>query len=43
LARPTRLGFGNVAFVDSHVQYLQATKDAPDFQHGANWTFVYDD
>jgi prepilin-type N-terminal cleavage/methylation domain-containing protein/prepilin-type processing-associated H-X9-DG protein len=39
----TRLGFGNVAFVDSHVQYLQATKDAPDFQHGANWTFVYDD
>ena len=38
-----RLGFGNVAFVDSHVEYLEATQNAPDFQHGANWTFVYND
>ncbi len=40
---PTRLGFGNVTFADSHVEYLQATQNAPDFQHGANWTFVYND
>ena len=38
-----RLGYGNVAFVDSHVEYLQATQSAPDFQHGANWTFVFSD
>ncbi len=40
---PTRLGFGNVTFVDSHVEYLEATHNAPDFQHGANWTFVFSD
>ena len=39
----TRLGYGNVLFVDSHVAYHQATTDKPDFQHGANWTFVYND
>ena len=38
-----RLGYGNVLFVDSHVAYHQATTDKPDFQHGANWTFVYND
>ncbi|MSU26309.1 MAG: type II secretion system protein [Pedosphaera sp.] len=38
-----RLGFGSVLFVDSHADYLQATQNAPDFQHGANWTFVYSD
>jgi prepilin-type processing-associated H-X9-DG protein len=38
-----RLGFGNVAFVDSHVEYLQATRNQPDFQRGEKWTFVFDD
>ena len=36
-----RLGYGNVLFVDSHVGYHQATPDKPDFQHGKDWTFVY--
>ena len=39
----SRLGFGNVAFVDSHVEYLEATHNAPDFQHGTGWTFVFSD
>lgn len=38
-----RLGFANVLFVDSHVQYLQATPDKPDFQRGQNWSFIYND
>ena len=38
-----RLGFGNNAFVDTHVEYQQATQNAPDFQRGAGWTFVFDD
>ena len=38
-----RLGYGNVAFADSHVEYLQATHNAPDFQHGTGWTFVFND
>ncbi len=38
-----RLGLGNVSFVDTHVEYLQATQFAPDFQRGANWTLVFDD
>ncbi len=37
-----RLGFGNVAFVDTHVEYLQASQNAPDFQNGANWSFAFD-
>ena len=37
----TRLGFGNVLFVDSHVGYYQATTNKPDFQRGASWSFVY--
>ncbi len=39
----TRLGGGNVLFVDTHVSYQQATTDKPDFQHGASWSFVYND
>ncbi len=39
----SQIGYGNVLFVDSHVDYLQATRNAPDFQHGANWTFVFED
>ncbi len=38
-----RLGWGNVAFVDSHVQYMEGTHHAPDWQHGANWTYVFND
>jgi prepilin-type N-terminal cleavage/methylation domain-containing protein/prepilin-type processing-associated H-X9-DG protein len=38
-----RLGMGNVAFVDSHVQYLYATQDKPDFQHGNGWSFVWNE
>ena len=34
-----RLGYGNVAFVDAHVAYLQATRVNPDFQSGPNWSF----
>jgi prepilin-type N-terminal cleavage/methylation domain-containing protein/prepilin-type processing-associated H-X9-DG protein len=37
------LGYGNVLFVDSHVQYLQATLKEPDFQRGKDWSFVYND
>jgi prepilin-type N-terminal cleavage/methylation domain-containing protein/prepilin-type processing-associated H-X9-DG protein len=36
-----RLGYGNVAFVDGHVQYLVATQSSPDFQNGPFWTFIY--
>ncbi len=39
----TRLGYGNVLFVDSHVEYLRATRNAPDFQRSGKWTFVYND
>lgn len=39
----SQLGFGNVLFVDSHVDFLQVTRNAPDFQHGRNWTFVFED
>jgi len=38
-----RLGYGNVAFVDTHVEYLRATRNAPDYLRGAKWTFVFDD
>jgi len=38
-----RLGMGNVAFIDSHVQYLYASQDKPDFQHGNGWSFVWND
>ncbi|MBL9134927.1 MAG: type II secretion system protein [Verrucomicrobiales bacterium] len=36
------LGWGNVAFVDGHVAYLQATSNRPDHQNGANYTFLFD-
>jgi prepilin-type N-terminal cleavage/methylation domain-containing protein/prepilin-type processing-associated H-X9-DG protein len=38
-----QLGYGNVAFVDTHVEYLRATRNAPNFQRSAKWTFIYDD
>jgi prepilin-type N-terminal cleavage/methylation domain-containing protein/prepilin-type processing-associated H-X9-DG protein len=38
-----QLGWANVVFVDGHVQYLQATHNRPDFQHGPGWTVVYGD
>jgi prepilin-type N-terminal cleavage/methylation domain-containing protein len=38
-----RLGYGNVNFVDAHVEYLQATRNAPDFQRSGKWTFIYND
>lgn len=34
-------GWGNVAFVDNHIDYLQATYDKPDFQNGPTWTFIF--
>ena len=37
------LGYANVLFVDSHVSYNQATHNKPDFQHGRDWTFIYND
>lgn len=37
-----KLGYGNVAFVDGHSEYLQATRNATNFQNGKTWTFVYD-
>jgi prepilin-type N-terminal cleavage/methylation domain-containing protein len=38
----TRLGFGNVLFVDTHISYLQA-KPKPDFRRGPDWSFVWND
>jgi len=38
-----QLGWANVVFVDGHIQYLQATHNKPDFQHGPGWTVVYGD
>ena len=35
------LGWSNAAFVDMHIEYLQFTKDDPDFQNGPGWTFIY--
>ncbi len=37
------LGWGNLLFVDGHLQFLQATHNQPDFQHGAGWTLVFND
>ena len=39
----SQLGWANTAFVDGHVQFLRATYDKPDFQHGNGWTEVFDD
>ena len=38
-----RLGFGNVTFVDGHVGYYEGTDNQPDFQHGRDWSFAYND
>ena len=35
------LGWGDVMFVDQHVEYLRAFKNKPAFTEGATWTFVY--
>jgi prepilin-type N-terminal cleavage/methylation domain-containing protein len=40
---PNNLGYGNVVFVDQHVEYLSAQLDAPNFQKGATWSFIYND
>jgi prepilin-type N-terminal cleavage/methylation domain-containing protein/prepilin-type processing-associated H-X9-DG protein len=37
------LGFGNVLFVDTHVDYLRATVNKPTFQKGPTWSFIYND
>ena len=37
------LGFGNVVFIDQHVQYLSAQLNSPNFQQGPNWSFIFDD
>jgi prepilin-type N-terminal cleavage/methylation domain-containing protein/prepilin-type processing-associated H-X9-DG protein len=37
----TRLGYGNVLFIDSHVAYHQAAPNQPDFQRGAAWSFLW--
>jgi prepilin-type processing-associated H-X9-DG protein len=40
----TRLGYGNVLFVDGHVSYLQATVlNKTNFQSGPNWSFIWSD
>ena len=36
------LGWGNVAFVDGHVAFLQATAKSPDYRNGREYTFLYD-
>ena len=36
-------GFGNVAFIDQHVQYLCSLKPSTSFQQGPNWSFIYSD
>jgi len=35
-------GWGNVAFLDNHIDYFRATYDKPNFQNGSNWTFLFD-
>jgi len=37
----TELGWANALFVDGHAQLHRATLDQPDFQHGSDWTFVF--
>ena len=37
-----QLGWGNVAFLDNHIDFIRATYDQPDFQNGRNWTFLFD-
>lgn len=35
------LGWGDVMFVDQHVEYLRAFKNKPGFTEGPTWTFIY--
>jgi prepilin-type N-terminal cleavage/methylation domain-containing protein len=37
------IGYGNVQFIDQHVQYLKITINKPDFQRGPTWSFIYND
>ncbi len=37
----SNLGYGNVCFVDQHIEYLRAKFNQPNFQEGVNWSFVY--
>ena len=37
----TENGWGNVLFVDGHVQFLRATYANPDWANGPEWTFFY--
>jgi hypothetical protein len=39
----SKLGYGNVSFVDQHVEYLCARFNQPNFQQGPNWSFIYSD
>ena len=34
--------WGNVAFLDGHIDFLRAGYDKPDFQNGPSWTFLFD-
>jgi len=35
------LGWGQVMFVDQHVEYLRAFVNKPSFMDGPTWTFIY--
>ena len=37
------LGFGNLAFVDQHVEYLSVKLTQRNFQQGSSWSFIYND
>lgn len=40
---PTQGDWGNVLFVDGHVDFHRATHDSPTFQRGNGWSFLYND
>jgi prepilin-type N-terminal cleavage/methylation domain-containing protein len=37
------VGWGNVQFVDTHVEYLRAVPNQPTYQKGPTWSFIYND
>ena len=37
------LGYGNLAFVDQHVEYLSVKVTGRNFQQGSSWSFIYND
>jgi len=37
----TQITWGNVLFIDGHVEFLQATRDNPNFRTGDGWTFIF--